>query len=161
MRNPIRWQNGRTAYICVNPGIRAHFQLIHEVLQHLHSRGVIDAFTASPETLISAAVDFIEPLRVFVCDATDRQIEEKFSRKFGEGGVVEYFYNMCDIIGRKQKEFGNDEFKKFKAQQADARLEQTERDISDLQNSIVTVVVESLKGTSKNPSRQVRANLTR
>jgi hypothetical protein len=26
--NPTRWQNGRTAFICVNPGIRAHFQLI-------------------------------------------------------------------------------------------------------------------------------------
>jgi DNA sulfur modification protein DndB len=153
--NPTRWQNGRTAYICVNPGIRAHFQLIQEVLQHLYSRGLIDPFTSSPERLITAAVDFIEPLRTFFGTASDRQIEERFSRKFGEGGVVEYFYNMCDIIGRKQKEFGSDEFKKFKSQQADARLEQTERDINDLQNSVAAVVVESLKkihGTHELPS---------
>ncbi len=36
--NPERWERGRSAYICVNPGIRAHFQLMQEILQHRHSR---------------------------------------------------------------------------------------------------------------------------
>jgi DNA sulfur modification protein DndB len=153
--NPKRWQLGRAAYVCVNPGIRAHFQLVQEVLHHIHGRGGVDAYTAPPEKVIFAIDEFIEPLRTFLANSTDRQIEDRFSRKFGEGGVVEYFYNLCDIIGRKHKEFGSDEFRKFKNQQADARVDQTERDISDLQSSITRVAVETLKkvhGTQELPS---------
>src|SRR5829696_2707900 len=58
--NPERWRRGRSSYICVNPSIRAHFQLIQEVLQHLQSRGVVDPLTAPPEAVIDALVEFVE-----------------------------------------------------------------------------------------------------
>jgi DNA sulfur modification protein DndB len=140
-----RWQKGRAAYICVNPGIRAHFQLIQEILQYLQSRGTIDPVAAPPEKVVAVLVEFIEPLRSYIANAGDKQVEEKFSRKFGEGGVVQYFYNLCEIVARKQKDFGSEEFRKFTAQQADARVEQIERDVSDLQSSISAVVIETLK----------------
>src|SRR5262249_10877726 len=140
---------------CVNPGVRAHLLLIQDILEYVSQKKTLDPFTSSPEKIVETLVAFVEPLRTFIGSASDKQVEERFSRKFGEGGVVEYFYNLCEILGRQHKDFGSEEFKKYKAQQADARVDQADRDISDLQNAISAVVVETLKkihGTHELPS---------
>jgi len=124
-------------------------------LQYLGSKGIVDPMIDSADQIGTALVKFVEPIQEFVASASDKQIESKFSRKFGEGGVSEYFYNLCEILQKKHKEFGSQEFKKFKAQQADARVHQADKDISDLQNAISHVVIETLKkihGTQELPS---------
>ena len=143
--NPSRWESGRSAYICVNPGIRAHFQLLQEVLQHLVNGGKIDPSTEKIEKIVVNLKEFVEPIISFIAVASDKQIESKFARKFGEGGVAEYFYNLCEIIQKKHKEFGSPEFKKYKERQADARIQQADSDIGDLQNYLSEVVIETLK----------------
>ncbi len=153
--NPDRWRRGRSAHVCVNPGIRAHFSLLQEILKFLDARGQIDALADPPERLVEAAVQFAKPLLDFISTASDKEIESSFSRKFGEGGVAEYFFNMCGIVSRKNKEFGTEEFKRYVEQQKDSRVAQAERDLIDLQGRIVEVVVESLKrihGTQELPS---------
>lgn len=144
--NPDRWEKGRPCYVCVNPGIRAHFQLIQESLLYLSSKeNVFDPTIESPEKIVGHIVTFIEPVRNFIATATDKQIESKFARKFGEGGVAEYFFNLCEIIQRKHKDFGSVEFKKYKEREADARVQQADTDVGDLQHAISSVVIESLK----------------
>jgi len=153
--NPIRWEKGRSAYICVNPGIRAHFQLMQEILRFLAEQGDFDPSVESPEKIITALSTFIEPIRTFVATASDKQIATNFARKFGDGGVREYFYNLCEIVQKKHKDFGGEDFKKFKAHAADARVQQADEDIGDLQGSISKVVIETLKkihGTHELPS---------
>jgi DNA sulfur modification protein DndB len=145
--NPVRWERGRAAYICTNPGIRAHFQLIQEVLQHLANADKIDPSLETPDKVITTLTEFIEPVITFVASAPDKQVESKFSRKFGEGGVAQYFYNLCEIIQRKHKEFGSLEFRKYKERQADARIQQADDDLGDLQNYISKAVIETLKKT--------------
>ncbi len=111
--------------------------------------------TETPEKIVSALVAFVEPIRVFLASASEKQIEAKFARKFGEGGVAEYYFNLCELIQKKQKDFGSPEFKKYKERQADARVQQTDRDVGDLQNLISEVVVETLKkihGVNELPS---------
>ena len=153
--SPERWEKGRSAYICVNPGIRAHFQLMQEALQYLTKDGAFDPTVETPEKTVDQLVAFIEPIQTFVEDASDKQIEAKFSRKFGEGGVAEYYFNLCEIIQKKHKDFGSHEFKKYKERQADARVQQADNDVNDLQNYISEVVIETLKkihGTNELPS---------
>ncbi len=143
--NPDRWEKGRSAYICVNPGIRAHFQLIQEILSYLTKNDIVDAMVDAPDKMLPAVIEFIGPILDFVARGSDKQVEAKFSRKFGEGGVAEYFYNLCDVLQGKHKEFGSQEFKKYKERQADARVHQADEDINDLQNAISEVVIETLK----------------
>jgi DNA sulfur modification protein DndB len=153
--NPIRWEKGRTAYVCVNPGIRAHFQLVQEILRFLAEQGDFDPSVESPEKIVAALSTFIEPVRTFLASASDKQIEANFARKFGEGGVREYFYNLCEIVQKKHRNFGGEDFKKYKAHAADARVQQADEDIGDLQGSISKVVIETLKkihGTHELPS---------
>lgn len=153
--NTARWQAGRSAHICVNSGVRAHFQLIYEILQHLQTRQGIDPYIMPADKVAASLIEFVEPIRSFVTNAPDRLVEQKFSRKYGEGGVVEYFHNLCEILARVHKDFGSEEFRKFKTQQADQRVDQAKRDIEDLQSVIMSSAVEILKkvhGTHELPS---------
>jgi hypothetical protein len=143
--NPVRWEAGKAAYICVNPGVRAHVQLISEILQYLFTKGIVDPQTDPPDRLIQHLTTFIRPITDYVTVAADKQIEQKFSRKFGEGGVIEYQYNLCDLLIKTHKDFGSDEYKKNRANQADARVGQAGRDLEDIQNAVSMIVIETLK----------------
>jgi len=88
--NPTRWVSGRAEWICVNPGIRAHLVLIGDVLKHLEKQGVFDPYETGEDVLVAALTDFISPVIKFIKEASVSQLEPKFSRKFGEGGVKEY-----------------------------------------------------------------------
>lgn len=143
--NSDRWENGKAGHISTNPGIRAHCQLINEILNYQTANKEIDALLDPADKVAANLVGFIEPFRQFLQTASDKQVESKFSRKFGEGGVTEYFYNLCEIIQRKHKNFGGQDFKRFKERQADARVQQTDSNVGDLQHYISKAVVETLK----------------
>ena len=69
--------------------------------------------------------------------------------------MAEYYFNLCDLIQKKHREFGSQEYKKYVARQADARIDQADADVGDLQHAISHVVIESLKkiyGVSELPS---------
>jgi DNA sulfur modification protein DndB len=143
--NPTRWVAGRAEWICVNPGIRAHLLLIAEIVKHLDAKGVIDGFEASEERLITEITAFVTPICSFIKSASVAQLEPKFSRKFGEGGMTEYFYALCEILNAKNKEFGTDEFRQYLARQKDARDGQTRQDVLDLVQTVIDVSIDVLK----------------
>jgi hypothetical protein len=118
---------------------------MQEALQYLAKDGKFDPTIETPEKIVGHLTAFIEPILSFVKNATDKQIESKFARKFGEGGVAEYYFNLCELIQKKHKDFGSQDFKKYKERQADARVQQADIDVGDLQHSISEVVVETLK----------------
>lgn len=152
---PGRWNAGRAAHISTNPGVRAHLQLIQEVLSHLEAQNVLDPHTAPEEEVIMALTKFVEPILTFIRAASDNQIEQKFARMFGEGGVVKYEFNLLELLLPKHPNFGPKEFHDFRAKQTDARSAQATRDVLDLQEHITKAVIETLKkvhGTNELPS---------
>ena len=143
--NPERWVAGRAAYICTNPGIRAHLFLINEVLKFLEVSDSFDARLEPEDKVASRLISFIEPILRFVQSATDGQIQAKFSKKFGEGGVVSYYYNLCEILLAKHKTFGSKDFHDYRARQSDARNDQIRRDVLDIQETVTNVGIQVLK----------------
>src|SRR5208282_1843594 len=127
--NPTRWVSGRAEWICVNPGVRAHLLLVGEILRHLDKKGIFDAHEAGDEVLIAALTDFVAPILNFIGGATVSQLEPKFARKFGEGGVAEYYYALCELVNTKHKDFGGDEFRQYIARQKDALEGKTKTDV--------------------------------
>jgi DGQHR domain-containing protein len=113
---PSKWLAGRTAHVLTNPAVRAHLMLLNEVLRFQHARDKIDPFLAKPEELAQTAADFCDPFIQWLKSASDEQIASRFARKYGEGGVKEYFYGLCDLISEKQSEFGSDDYRQFKTQ---------------------------------------------
>jgi DNA sulfur modification protein DndB len=143
--NVDRWRAGRAAYICVNPGVRAHLLLIQEVLKYLDMTEKFDARLEPEERISAQLTNFIDPILRFVQTGSDAQIQAKFAKKFGEGGVVSYFYNLCELLLSRHKAFGSKEFHDYRARESDARNDQLQRDVLDIQKVVLNVGLQMLK----------------
>jgi DNA sulfur modification protein DndB len=152
---PERWRAGRSSHIVTNPGIRAHLLLFNEVLRYQHGIGKIDPFVATPDQLVSSAVDFCRPLIDWLKAASPDQLESRFARRYGEGGVKAYFYELCEILSAKNPDFGSDEYREYKEKAEDSRHAQAKLDVEDMTKLISKAVIETLKkvyGTGELPS---------
>jgi len=143
--NPNRWEAARSGYISTNPGIRAHLMLLTEIIRYLELKQVIDPPTTNEETLINHIEKIAKPVLSFIKTASDADIYEKFSRKFGEGGVKEYTDNLCEIIHKDFNDFGSEEFKQRLVQRSDERISQTHKDVIKLSQDILEYVIGVLK----------------
>jgi DGQHR domain-containing protein len=143
--HPIRWEEGKTSYICTNPGVRAHLLLLSEVLSHLAKVNSLDIHAIEEDALLKSVGKVIQPLVDYLLVAEDADIYEKFSRRFGEGGVVEYFDHLCAIIHAKLADFGSDEFRTRLAKRKDERITQTHQDIIKLNQDLADYITTVLK----------------
>lgn len=142
---PAKWLAGRAAHVATNPSVRAHLTLMYEGLRYLHGRDKIDPFTATPADLVVALGQFVSPIAAWLKAASDEQIAEKFARKYGEGGVKEYFFGLCDIVSTEFPDFGSEEYRQYKSRSSDERIAQAKLDVSDMTSLISTAVIETLK----------------
>lgn len=142
---PERWATGRTSHIVTNPGIRAHLMLFNEVLRFLHAAGKIDPVLASLEEIDVCVTAFCKPLIDWLRTADGSEIEARFAKQYGEGGVREYFFHLCDLITAATPTFGPDEFRDYKAKSSDERRAQAKLDVEDMTKLISGVVIEKLK----------------
>lgn len=153
--NPNRWELGKTAYICINPGIRAHLSLIYEIVKYLEVKKGIDFQMLNEQNFINEILEIVKPVFHYIKTANDYEIAENFSRKFGEGGVKEYFYKLCEIVNQEFSDFGSDDFKNYIEKRDDERVSEADQCIINLTNDITNFVIEVLKkvhGTKRMPS---------
>ena len=143
--NVDRWNAGRQGHVCVNPGIRAHLRLIAEMLERLRVEGVLDPEEADETALLAALKTRIEPLLTWLRGAPDAEVAVRFARRFGEGGVKEYFYEICTIIAEKDPSFGPADFQEYRRQVTDQRRTQADSDVIDLTRRMTDYVIGVLK----------------
>ena len=152
---PARWLAGRAAHLLTNPAVRAHLILFNEALRALHASDKLDPYAATPDELGRAASEFISPAIAWLGSASDEAVTERFARKYGEGGVKEYFFGLCDLLQRDRPDFGSDEYRAYKRKSSDERLAQAKLDVSDMDKYLKLIVIETLKkiyGTDETPS---------
>jgi len=155
LSSPERWELGRTAYVCVNPGIRAHLTLINEIVRYLECKRNIDFQTLKESEAIDYITEIARPVFNYIKNASDEKIAENFSRKFGEGGVKEYLFNMCKLVNKTYDDFGSEEFRDYLERKDDDRVSEADHLIIKLTNDITNYVISVLKkihGTHQMPS---------
>ena len=143
--NANRWEAARDGYISTNPGIRAHLMLLSEIIKYLELKEAIDPPQTNEEMLMNYIDKILKPVFNFIETASDADIYEHFSRKFGEGGVREYTDNLCEIIHQNFNDFGSDEFRQRLARKSDERISQTHKDVIKLSQDILEYVINVLK----------------
>jgi len=143
--NVQRWEDGRQGYVCTNPGIRAQLLLLSDIFGYLTYKHGIDVHTLDEDSLLKHITKAIDPLATYFKSASDADIYEKFSRRFGEGGVINYFDELCDIIHVATPEFGSPEFLGRRSKRNDQRVTQTHQDIIKLNQDISDYIVQTLK----------------
>lgn len=155
--NTTRWDAARRAYISTNPGIRAQLLLLADVIKYLNKKDDIEPQLLDEDTLLKHVLRIVQPMLDFIRDADEVDIYDKFSRKFGEGGVREYADNLTELILDKFSDFGSDDFKIRLAKRSDDRAKQTDQDVIQMNKDITDYVVKVLKdqyGTTSGKSGQ-------
>jgi DNA sulfur modification protein DndB len=143
--NPDRWELGRAGAILSNPGIRAHLLLIAEMFRHAASKRGMDPELCSDSELTDAVAALLPPVLKFLREAPEHELQKRFYRKFGEGGVHEYFNHLCRLIYEHNKEFGSEEFRKWLAEGDEKRVSEANQDIIALNGLLNDYVFSVLK----------------
>lgn len=143
--NPIRWEAGRDAYISVNPGIRAHISVIGEAVKYLSYKKSLDFELMKSEEFAESIKTFCNPIFHYIKIATDEDIHSKFSRKFGEGGVKEYFYCLMEILTEKYSDFGTDDFQRWIKQKRSEEIDEVNQFLMKFAERLTDYVIDTLK----------------
>jgi DNA sulfur modification protein DndB len=138
--NETRWEAGKAGYLLSNPGVRAHLMLLAALVQHLDTTSDFGSESA-PETLIVEKVTkLMGRVLSFISDASDQAFAAKFSRKFGEGGVKSYFFNLCELVAVDIEGFGPDEFRDYILKRDDSRLKDAHSDVIEINHKLMDYV---------------------
>ncbi len=143
--HPERWELGKSAYIATNPGIRAHLLLISEVVAYLSHKKLLDFALLKPTEFANHITGFCRPVTSFIRKASDEEVEQLFSRKFGEGGVREYAYNLMNILAETHEEFGTEEFRRWIDQSKSQKIDQINQFLMKLAERLTDYVIDTLK----------------
>ena len=143
--NPGRWDGAREHYVSTNPGVRAHLLLLAEVCKYIEHRKGLDAALLDEDSLTKQIIPIVDPVLKFLSTASDTEMQDKFSRKFGEGGVKDYFENLCEIVCAKAHDFGSEELRKGLALRGDKRITQANADVISLNRAFHDYIVKKLK----------------
>lgn len=143
--NPERWEAGRDAYIATNPGFRAHLSVIAEIVSYLSHKKSLDFVMMKKEEFANRVVEFAEPIFSFIGSASDEQIRECFSRKFGEGGVKEYTYQLMELLSNTHEDFGPEEFQRWIEQSASEKIDEINQFLMKLAERLTNYVIDTLK----------------
>ena len=143
--NPERWEGARECYVSTNPGIRAHLLLVAETMRYLDIRKSIDPLLLEESDLAKKVLAVVKPALEFVRTGSDSELREKFSRKFGEGGVKDYFENLCELICAENLDFGSDDLRKNLALKSDLRIAAANQDVISIGTRISDALFAKLK----------------
>lgn len=143
--NPRRWDSGREGCISTNPGVRAHMLLLAECCNYQQTIQGQDPSLLTEEKLVQVVTELINPVLKFIREQDDAEIRLKFSRKFGEGGVREYFENLADLVCTQCPEFGTEQLRSNLALKKDQRRHTADADVIKISKDILDVVVTVLK----------------
>jgi hypothetical protein len=129
--------------------------LIGEIVRYVSHKRSIDFCEMSSKKFAETIVEVAKPIFDYVRTASDEDVKLKFSRKFGEGGVKEYLYNLFKILHEERDDFGPEEFLKWVSQQESERVEEANRLVMQLSEKMTNCVIENLKaihGVKRMPS---------
>ncbi|MBI1265284.1 MAG: hypothetical protein GC187_11185 [Alphaproteobacteria bacterium] len=129
--------------------------MISEAIDFLKVKKALDFATIKESKAIEELVNFIEPVSKFISTASDKQILDLFSRKFGEGGVTEYRFNLINIIYSQNNSFAPHEFVRWKEQGESQEIEDMNYFILSLSERLTNFTIKTLKivhGTHMLPS---------
>lgn len=142
--NPARWNAGRKGLVATNSGVRAHLQLLAEMIRQIEVREDTEAVNERADYLIEQVTEFASPVKKYLAEASEDEMRESFGRKLGEAGVREYFFNLCEVVSRQSTDFGPPNFKTFIEQKYDSRRKQAHQDVIHITEVMMDVLRRGL-----------------
>lgn len=142
---PERWNAGKDAYVATNPALRAHLSVIAESIHYLTHKKSLDFYAMPTQDVIGEIVEFCQPIFNFLAKASDDEIKEKFSRRFGEGGVRDYMFHLFRIINEVHSDFGSEDFLRWVEQTDSERITEVAQFLLCFVERLHDFVINTLK----------------
>jgi DNA sulfur modification protein DndB len=143
--NEARWEVGKSGYVLSNPGVRAHLMLVAEILKYLASERNLEPDLLSETELLREIALVAEPVFDYFKSAPDVDVQTKFARRFGEGGVRDYFFTLASMIQKLRPSFGGEELRTWLAETDQIRKETAHIEVIKVNELIVDFVFDTLK----------------
>lgn len=143
--NEPRWNGGRDQHIATNVGIRAHIRLIGAVEKYLHARKNVQFRSLTAAQCAEKVIDFCKPVFDHINSASDKEIEERYSKQYGEGGVRTYAFNLMSELWKKENSFGDESFHEWRRGTTYPERESDVQFLARLSERIRSHVVSVLK----------------
>lgn len=143
--NESRWEAGKAGYVLSNPGIRAHLMLIAEIVRYLSVEKSWDPELVTETELLKEIVRVAEPIFAYFKTAQESDVQTKFSRRYGEGGVRDYFFILASLIQKAYQSFGGEELRVWLAETNQTRKETAHTDVIKINEMMTDFVFDTLK----------------
>ena len=143
--NPRRWEGGKSEFIATNPGIRAHLSVIAEVVSYLEYKKPLNFGLMTPGDFSNHINTFCQPLFDFIKNASDEEIKEKFSRRFGEAGVTDYTRYLMLVLNEEHPDFGPEDLKRWVKQSNSDMIDEVNQFLMKLAERLTNYVINTLK----------------
>jgi DGQHR domain-containing protein len=143
--NPSRWESGRESFVATNPGLRAHLSVIAEAITYLAHKKSLDFYLMKATEVAARVTAFCKPVFDYLGAASDDEIRKRFSRKFGEGGVKEYTYELLKVLAESNPDFGPEEFQRWVQQTDSERIDEVNQFLMKLAERLTDHVIDTLK----------------
>jgi len=151
--NPALWEKGREGYLSDNVGVQAYIRLLAALIKFWESSTALDAKQSDPSEMMAEIEEYLDPIVVFLKNATDETMKERFTVVLGSSGPKVYFYRLSQIIKQKRAQFEPDGLTVWEAEQSDERNQAATDKLRKIETEINRFIFEVLKkryGVEKN-----------
>lgn len=145
--NVDRWEAGRPGHICMNIGVAGYVRLLAALIDLMSAQTHQSASDLDAGELVEQIAPYLEPVLVFVAEASDGEFEGRFKPIFGSGGPPRYFYELAALVHAKFPAFnpaGFSDYQKTKSTE-ETRLADTQarRVVDKVHQHVVAVLQDN------------------
>lgn len=142
---PIRWESGKSAYLCSNFGIYGHVRLLGELLRFSAHVENFDPAQLELSEISKTLEPYIEPVLKFIKNSDDESFAKRFKVPFGSGGQVRYFFKLVELVREKYPNFEPDGFEDFIQTVSVEGVQRADEIVKTIQKVVPEFVVGELK----------------
>jgi DNA sulfur modification protein DndB len=144
--NTEAWLDGSEIGLCRNSGFYGIIRLFADCLEYEVKEKSIDHTYLSPETLVSIATTYLNPLLDSIRDKSSSEVKSllRDDVPLGAGELRETHYKLVDITRNKFPDFGPHDFDDWKEARNKNRRDSVSAKINDINQEICSVLFEIL-----------------
>lgn len=143
--NPVQWEAGRKGYLCTNVALQAYLLLLSSIVSYMESNKGLTARELEPNELIAEIEEYLDPILIWLSEASSSQMEKQFKVQFGSGGPKEYFFRLCQMIRVSFSDFSPDGMDEWAAEQSEELVADADRKLKELNIQVQKVIFDTFK----------------
>jgi DGQHR domain-containing protein len=143
--SPSQWAAGRKGYLCTNVALQAYLQLLSSIIGYMESNKGLTARELEPNELIAEIEEYLDPILIWLSEASASQMEKQFKVQFGSGGPKEYFFRLCQMIRASFSDFSPEGMDEWAAEQSEELVADADRKLKELNIQVQKVIFDTFK----------------